>query len=81
MTSDTRRAPHSSLQTAIRAAALVVLCAIAPAVALADQPHATQVAKVALSGLDLTTAEGSRAAYARIKTAAERPSRSSLPTA
>lgn len=69
MTSDTRRAHHSSLQTAIRAAAL--MCAIAPAAALADQPPATQVAQVSLSGLDLATAEGSRAAYARIKTAAE----------
>ena len=72
MSSDTRRARHSSLQTAIWAAALVVLCAIAPTVTLADQPPATQVAKVSLSGFDLTTAEGSRAAYARIKTAAER---------
>jgi UrcA family protein len=61
-----------SLQTATQAAALVVLCAIAPAVALADQPPATQVAKVSLSGLDLATGEGSRAAYARIKIAAER---------
>jgi UrcA family protein len=72
MTSDTGRPPRSSLQTAIRAAALVALCAIAPAVTLADQPPATQVAKVSLSGLDLATAEGSRAAYARLKTAAER---------
>jgi UrcA family protein len=59
-------------QTAIGAAALVALCALAPAVARADQPTATQVAKVSLGGLDLSTVEGSRAAYARIKTAAER---------
>lgn len=59
-------------QTAIRAAALVALCALAPAVALADQPTATQVAKVSLGGLDLATAEGSRAAYERIKSVAER---------
>jgi UrcA family protein len=72
MTIDTRRARHSSLQTAIWAAALVVPCAIAPAIVLGDQPAAMQVAKVSLSGLDLATAEGSRAAYARIKTAAER---------
>jgi UrcA family protein len=60
-----------SRSTSIRAA-LVAMLTLASAVALADQPPATQVAKVSLSGLDVATAEGSRAAYARIKTAAER---------
>jgi UrcA family protein len=67
-----RLARRSYAERQVRAAALVALCAIAPAVAFADQPAATQVAKVSLSGLDLATGEGSRAAYARIKTVAER---------
>jgi len=57
---------------AIRAAALVALIALTSAAALADQPSATRVAKVSLAGLDLSTPEGARAAYERIKTIAER---------
>jgi UrcA family protein len=57
---------------AIRAAAMVALFALTSAVALADQPPATRLAKVSLAGLDLSTPEGARAAYERIKTAAER---------
>lgn len=72
MTTDTQLLRRSSAQTAIRAAALVALCVLAPIVALSDQPPATRVAKVSLGGLDLSSAAGSRAAYERIKTVAER---------
>jgi UrcA family protein len=57
---------------AIRAAAMVALFALTSAVALADQPPATRIANVSLAGLDLSTPEGARAAYERIKTTAER---------
>jgi UrcA family protein len=55
-----------------RAAALVALCVLAPAVALPDQPSAAQAAKISLGDLDLSTAAGSRAAFERIKSVAER---------
>jgi UrcA family protein len=55
----------------ITAAALVALFALTSGVALADQPPATRVAKVSLTGLDLSTPEGARAAFERIKTAAK----------
>jgi len=58
--------------TSIRAAALVALLALTSAAVLADQPPATRVAKLSLAGLDLSTPEGARAAYERIKTTAER---------
>ncbi len=58
--------------TSIRAAALVALFALTSAAALADQPPAAKVAKVSLAGLDLSTPEGARAAYERIKATAER---------
>lgn len=54
-----------------RAAALVALFALTSAVALAHQPPATRVAKVSLTDLDLSTPEGARAAYERIKTTAK----------
>jgi UrcA family protein len=57
---------------AIRAVALVGLFVLTSAAALADQPPATEVAKVSLAGLDLSTPEGARAAYERIKTTAQR---------
>src|SRR5579863_5730228 len=72
MTTDTQVPGRSSAQTAIRAAALVALCVLAPTVALSDQPPVTRVAKVSLGDLDLLTAAGSRAAYERIKVVAER---------
>ena len=72
MTTDTQLPGRSSAQTAIRAAALVALCVLAPTVALSDQPPVTRVAKVSLGDLDLSTAAGSRAAYERIKIVAER---------
>jgi len=72
MTTDTQLPRRSSAQTAARAAALVALCVLAPTVALSNQPPATRVAKVSLGGLDLSTGAGSRAAYERIKTVAER---------
>jgi UrcA family protein len=72
MTTDTQLPRRSSAQTAIRAASLITLSVLAPTVALSDQPPATRIAKVSLSGLDLSTAAGSRAAYERIKAVAER---------
>ena len=56
----------------IRAAALVALFAFTSAAALADQPPATRVATVSLAGLDLSTPEGKRAAYERIRSVVER---------
>ena len=55
-------------------AALVAMFALASGVALADQPPApvSRVAKVSLAGLDLSTPEGARAAFERLKTIAER---------
>ena len=50
---------------------MVTLFALTSAVALADKPLATRVAKVSLAGLDLSTPEGARAAYERIKTTAQ----------
>ncbi len=58
--------------TSIRAAALIALFALTSAAALADQPPATKVAKLSLAGLDLSTADGARIAYERIKATAER---------
>jgi UrcA family protein len=72
MTTDTQLPRRSSVHAPIRAAALVALCVLAPTVALSDQPPVTQVAKVSLGGLDLSTVAGSRAAYERIQTVAER---------
>jgi UrcA family protein len=70
-THPTRRSIGRS--TLIRAA-LVATFALASAVALADPPPApgTSVAKVSLAGLDLSTPEGARAAYERVKTVAKR---------
>ncbi|MGO8830120.1 MAG: UrcA family protein [Steroidobacteraceae bacterium] len=65
-----------SPKTAFRAAALAALFALASAVAVADQPPdriaSTRAAKVSLAGLDLSTPEGARTAYKRIKATAER---------
>jgi len=66
--------PVRSRRTAFRASVLVALFTFA-SVAFADQPPtpaATRVAKVSLAGLDLSTPEGARTAYERIKTTAER---------
>jgi UrcA family protein len=70
MKSETQLTPRSLIS--IRAAALVAMFALTSAVALADQPPPTRVAKVSLAGLDLSTPEGARAAYERIKSTAER---------
>ena len=53
--------------------ALVAMFALASAVALADQPPApvTRVANVSLAGLDLSTPDGARVAYERIRTTAK----------
>lgn len=62
-----------SPQTAFRGAALGTLFTLAPA--LAEPPAVPaddiRVAKVSLAGLDLSTPEGARVAYERIKTTAE----------
>jgi UrcA family protein len=71
MNNETRPAGRSfSALILISAAAFVALLALASRVALADQPPATRVAKVSLTGLDLSTSEGVRVAYERVKTAA-----------
>jgi UrcA family protein len=65
-----------SPQIAFCAALLGALFTLASTVALADQSAGpapvTRFAKISLAGLDLSTAEGARAAFERIKTAAER---------
>jgi UrcA family protein len=72
MNNETRAARRSfSPLISIRAAALVALFALTSGVALADQPPVTRVAKVSLTGLDLSTPEGARAAFERIKTTAK----------
>lgn len=72
MKNETQPVHRSFSPIAIRAAALVVLFALTSAVALADQPPATAVAKVSLLGLDLSTLEGARAAHERIKATVKR---------
>jgi UrcA family protein len=72
MNKETRTAGRSfSPLISIKAAALVALFALTSGVALADQPPASRVANVSLTGLDLSTREGARAAYERIKTIAQ----------
>jgi UrcA family protein len=56
----------------IGAAALIAVFALTSVEALADQPPATRVATVSLTGLDLSTPEGARLAYERIKTTVKR---------
>jgi UrcA family protein len=72
MKNETQPTHRSFNPLSIRAAALVALFALTSAVALAHQPPATRVAKVSLTDLDLSTPEGARAAYERIKTTAKR---------
>ncbi len=73
MNTDTNLAIRSTSHLiSVRAAALVALFALTSAVALAEPPSATRVAKVSLAGLELSTPEGARAAYERIKATAER---------
>jgi UrcA family protein len=75
MNTETQLARRSNNAIAsIRTSALIALFALASAVALADQQPvpATRVAKVSLVGLDISTPEGARAAYERIRTVAER---------
>jgi UrcA family protein len=52
-------------------AVLITLFAMTSA-ARADQPPATRVAKVSLTGLDMSTPEGAREGSARIKTTVKR---------
>ena len=71
-TSLPRHSPKSLIATP--AAALAALLCLAPGVGFADSKHADdiRVEKVSLAGLDLTTPEGARAAYARVKIVAAR---------
>jgi UrcA family protein len=71
MKNQTQPAPRSLNAPSISAVALVALFALTSAVALAYQPSDTRVAKVSLTDLDLSTPEGARAAYERIKTTAK----------
>lgn len=69
--------PYSiSPRTTLRASTLLALCALAPAGAFADPPKApaveTRAATVSLSGLDLSTPEGVRAAHERLRIVAQR---------
>jgi UrcA family protein len=72
MKNETQTAHRSFSPLSNRAVAWVALFALTSAVALADQPPTTGVAKVSLMGLDLSTSEGARTAYERIKTTAMR---------
>jgi UrcA family protein len=64
---------HRSIELfiSVRATALVFLFVLTSAAALADKPPVTRVAKVSLTGLDLSTPEGAHAAYERIKAIAK----------
>jgi UrcA family protein len=76
MKTATHLAPASCLKANIRTTALLALCALASAGAVADPqtgaPPATRAAKVSLAGLDLSTAAGARAARERLHQAARR---------
>jgi UrcA family protein len=71
MKKETRPAGRSFSPLISIGAALLALFALTTGVALADQPPATRVAKISLNGLDLSTQEGARAAYERIKITAQ----------
>jgi UrcA family protein len=69
---NTQRAIRSFSSLVSIRVALVALFALTSAVALADPRPANKIAKVSLAGLDLSTPQGARVAYERIKTVAER---------
>jgi UrcA family protein len=68
MNTETRAARCSFSPVISITAALVALISLTSGVALADQPPATRAAKVSFTGLDLSTPEGARTAFERIKT-------------
>ena len=74
MNAETRRPP--SLELAVLKAALIALCAIAPITGMADsQPEPapeTLTARVSLTDVDLSTPEGQRVAYERLRQTARR---------
>jgi UrcA family protein len=76
MNTATHLAPVSCLKANIRTTALLALCALASAGAVADPQSgaspATRSAKVSLAGLDLSTAAGARAARERLHQTARR---------
>jgi UrcA family protein len=73
MNTETQLARRSISRSNSIRVALVAMFALTCAGALADQPPApvTRVAKVSLADLDLSTPEGARVAYERIKTTAK----------
>jgi len=76
MNTATHLAPASCLKANFRTTALLVLCALASAGAVAGPQTGasppTRSAKVSLAGLDLSTAAGTRAARERLHQAARR---------
>jgi UrcA family protein len=72
----THLAPAYCLKANIRTTALLALCVLASAVAVAgpqtDTAPVTRSAKVSLVGLDLSTPEGARAARERLRETARR---------
>lgn len=76
MKTATHLAPSSSLEADIRTTALLVLCALASASAVAGSPTGdapvTSTARVSLADLNLSTPEGARAARERLHQTAGR---------
>ncbi|SRR5258708_7577154 len=76
MNTATHLAPAYCLKANIRTTALLALCVLASAVAVAgpqtDTAPVTRSAKVSLVGLDLSTPEGARAARERLRETARR---------
>jgi UrcA family protein len=73
MNAETHRSP--SLQLAVLKAVLIALCAIAPVTGRAGsqpEPAETLTARVALADVDLSTPEGQRVAYERLRHTARR---------
>jgi UrcA family protein len=76
MNTETSLPRRSSLKSAVLKAALIALCAIAPVKVMADTQTApapeTLSARVSLADVDLSTPEGQRIAYERLRQTARR---------
>jgi UrcA family protein len=76
MNTETNLPRRSSLESAVLKAALIALCAIAPITVMADTQPApapeTHAAKVSLADVDLSTPDGLRIAYERLRDTARR---------
>jgi UrcA family protein len=76
MNTETNLRRRSTVETAVRKAVLIALCAIAPVAAMADEQAATasvtRTENVSLADLDLSTPEGVRAAHDRLHETARR---------